>query len=95
MLSLNWTVHKLTTASERQYKSQMRKWAVGKNINSNEMKFIARKKLERQLLEPDKADRAFGVRGRRVPLKKIERWMKRTRHPVDRLDTSDSRSGKS
>lgn len=95
MLPLNGTVHKLTIASERQYKSRMRKWALGKNINSNEMKFIAGKKLERQLLEPNKADRTFRVRGRRVPLKRIERWMKRTGHPVDRLDTSDSRPGKS
>ena len=95
MLSIHWTIYKLTNTSERQYKSQLQKWALGKNVNSKEMKFIAWKKLERQLLQPNKANRAFKLRGRRVPLEKIERWMKRTRHPVDRLGTLDSRPGKS
>lgn len=72
----------------------MQKWGLGKNVNSNEMKFIAWKRLERQLLEPDKADRIFKVRGRRVPFEKIERWTKRVGYLVDRLDALDPRPGK-
>jgi hypothetical protein len=59
----------------RQYKSRISKWNLDKNIKPKEMKAIVRKKLERKLLEPDRPEYSFRIRGVEVDSSKIDRWI--------------------
>jgi hypothetical protein len=43
------------------------------------MKAIVRKRQQRRLIENDKRDLAFSVRGMEVDVEKIDRWMKRNK----------------
>jgi len=50
---------------------------VDKNVKPNEMKAIVRKRQQRRLVETEKGDLAFQVRGNVGEPEKIDRWMKR------------------
>jgi hypothetical protein len=52
-------------------------WGKDKNVKPQEMQAIVRKRQKRKLVETDKGQLAFEVRGSEVELRKIERWMKR------------------
>jgi len=45
------------------------------------MKAIVKKRLQRKLVESDKGELIFAVRGNTVEPKKIDRWMKRNEIP--------------
>ena len=61
----------------RQYRLRISQWGKDKNVKSKEMQAIVRKRQQRKLVEIDKGQLAFEVRGSEVELQKIERWMKR------------------
>jgi hypothetical protein len=84
----------LTGDSERQYKSKLAKWNVGKKIRRNEMKAIVRKRQIRKVEEPDKRDLTFTLRGEVVPEAKVDRWMKRKQIPTDAVYSPSSGAGK-
>ncbi|KAH6882639.1 Clr5 domain-containing protein [Alternaria rosae] len=65
------------TAEIRQYRSRLSQWKLDKNIKPEEMKAIIRHRQRRGLVETDKPDLKFRVRGQEVEPQKIERWMKR------------------
>jgi hypothetical protein len=46
-------------------------------VKPREMKAIVRKRQKRKLVETNKGELVFDVRGRQVEPEKIERWMKR------------------
>lgn len=48
-----------------------------KKVKGQEMAAIVRKHLKRKLVEPDKGQLAFQVRGIPVKTQKIDRWMKK------------------
>lgn len=52
-------------------------WGKDKNVKTQEMQAIVRKRQKRKLVETGKGQLAFEVRGSKVELQKIERWMKR------------------
>jgi hypothetical protein len=52
-------------------------WGLEPNIKTREMKAIVRHRQQRLLVETDKRDLKFRVRGDEVEPQKIERWMKR------------------
>jgi hypothetical protein len=54
------------------------------------MKAIVRRRQHRKLLEPDKRELGFTVRGNLVDLRKIERWMKRYHVSSDMLYASST-----
>jgi hypothetical protein len=54
-------------------------WGKDKNVKPNEMKAIVRKRQRRRLIEKDKAELTFTLRGNVVEDEKIGRWMKRNR----------------
>ncbi|KAI4672456.1 uncharacterized protein J4E78_000957 [Alternaria triticimaculans] len=64
-------------AEIRQYRSRLTQWKLDKNIKPDEMKAIVRRRQQRSLVETDKNDLKFRVRGQEVEPHKIERWMKR------------------
>lgn len=64
------------TNSPRQYKSRFDKWGCNKNIKSDEMSAIVRKRQKRKIDEPQKPELVFSVRGSEVKKHKIDRWMK-------------------
>ncbi|KND88439.1 Vegetative incompatibility protein HET-E-1 [Tolypocladium ophioglossoides CBS 100239] len=68
---------------ERQYKSALKRWKVGKNITRSEMKAIVRKQQRRKLAEPEKGELQFKVRGEPVSKGKIHRFMRRDCIPHD------------
>ncbi|KAH7357318.1 hypothetical protein BKA66DRAFT_552991 [Pyrenochaeta sp. MPI-SDFR-AT-0127] len=72
------------TAEIRQYRLRISQWKEDKNIKSEEMVAIVRKRQYRKLNEPNKGEQIFTVRGRTVEPDKINRWMKRN----DVLETS-------
>src|SRR5436190_23153455 len=67
----------------KQYKNMIKRWKIHKNINSREMRAIIRKRREREAANPPKKSE-FRVRGRNVPIRKIERFLK------DKNTTRDS-----
>ncbi|KAK1762466.1 hypothetical protein QBC33DRAFT_574211 [Phialemonium atrogriseum] len=72
-------------ATVRQFKSQIRKWGLNKNVREPEMGFIVRKQQERekgQSAELSQANLRFRVRGEAVPQAKIDRW-KRSHNVAD------------
>lgn len=81
--------------SERQYKSILNKWNVGKNIRKDEMKAIVRKRQSRLVREPDKRANVFELRGEIVPEEKITRFMRREEIPVDLVYSPASGARKS
>lgn len=61
--------------SIRQYRLRITQWKCDKNIKPKEMRAIVRKRQERKIIETDKPERIFYVRGREVESRKIDRWM--------------------
>lgn len=69
---------------------------MSKNVKRWEMEAIVQKSQRRKLLEPEKNDLAFKIRGIPVPPPKIYRWMKENGVPVDSLNHSQNEAaGKS
>ncbi|KAH8690356.1 Clr5 domain-containing protein [Phaeosphaeriaceae sp. PMI808] len=64
-------------AELRQYRTRISQWGKDKNFKLQEMEAIVRKRQKRKLIETDKGQLIFEVRGRQVKLQNIERWMKR------------------
>lgn len=60
----------------RQYRSRVSKWGLDKKIKQKEMQAIVRKRQERKILQGDKPELVFHVRGREVETKKVDRWMR-------------------
>jgi hypothetical protein len=60
----------------RQYKYRIEQWNMDKNIKPAEMKYIVKRKQKRKLLEVDKAELDFRVKGNDVDKVKIDRWMR-------------------
>lgn len=70
-------ISSLTLYRVRQFKSQIRKWGLNRNVREPEMGFIVRKQQERekrQSAELSQANLRFRVRGEAVPQAKIDRW---------------------
>ncbi|KAF7508875.1 hypothetical protein GJ744_008584 [Endocarpon pusillum] len=65
------------TAEIRQYRTRISQWGWDKKVKPDEMKSIARKRQKRKLVETDKGELAFTVRGNPVASEKIDRWMKK------------------
>lgn len=61
----------------RQYRTQISKWGLDKNIKLAEMRYITKKQVERQNFEPQKPALHFRVRGAVVEPANIERWQQR------------------
>ena len=61
----------------RQYRSRLTRWKLDKNVKPEEMKAIVRLRQQRSLVESDKRDLKFRVRGQEVEPQNIERWLKR------------------
>jgi hypothetical protein len=75
----------LTFLRVRQYKSRITQWKSNKNVKREEMKHIDRKRQERKLLQPNRPELTFQVRGIEVDSAKIERWMNRHEVPESML----------
>lgn len=60
--------------SERQYKRKFAEWRFDKNIRDDEMRYIIHTQMTRRQVGKESV---FHVRGRPVPLKKIERFCQR------------------
>jgi hypothetical protein len=58
------------------------------------MQFIVQKQQERSILETDKEDRVFRVRGTVVQPGKIDRWKKRNEIADDQLYAPSPTAGK-
>jgi hypothetical protein len=61
---------------EKQYKTQIKRWGLEKNVKAREMEAIIRIKRKRKEMEGKESN--FTVRNRAVPPKKIMRYMERT-----------------
>jgi hypothetical protein len=59
----------------RQYKSRISQWKLDKKVKPLEMQCIVRKRQKRKLVEVDKPEQIYEVRGNRVEEAKIDRWM--------------------
>ncbi|RFN46232.1 tpr-like protein [Fusarium flagelliforme] len=76
------------TAELRQYRTRISQWGKDKNIKPAEMAAIVRKRQQRKIVEIDKGEQSFSVRGRDVEPHKIDRWMVRNEvsqasfHPI-------------
>ncbi|WXC58018.1 hypothetical protein SNK03_003916 [Fusarium graminearum] len=73
------------TAELRQYRTRITQWGKDKNVKSQEMSAIVRKRQQRRLVEVDKREQTFTVRGRDVEPHKIDRWMTRNNVPQTSL----------
>ncbi|KAH7124434.1 hypothetical protein EDB81DRAFT_664786 [Dactylonectria macrodidyma] len=73
------------TAQIRQYRTRITQWGKDKNIKPVEMTAIVRKRQQRKLVEVDKGELNFTVRGSTVESQKIDRWMNRHRVPENLL----------
>ena len=60
-------------------------WGKDKNIKIPEMKAIVRKQQRRKLIETEKRELQFSIRGNLVDGTKIDRWMKRHQVPESSL----------
>ncbi|KAM0493012.1 hypothetical protein ACHAP8_009541 [Fusarium lateritium] len=65
------------TAELRQYRTRISQWGKDKNFKPQEMSAIVKKRQKRKLVEVDKREQVFTVRGRNVEPHKIDRWMAR------------------
>jgi hypothetical protein len=61
----------------RQYRTRVSQWGLDKNIKPEEMRSIVRKRQQRKLVEVNKGELIFQVRGYKIEPQKIDRWMKR------------------
>ncbi|KIN05215.1 hypothetical protein OIDMADRAFT_66026, partial [Oidiodendron maius Zn] len=68
------------TAEVRQYRLRITQWGFDKNVKPKEMKGIVKLRQRRRLLETDKGELQFAVRGQKVDPAKIDRFM--TRHAI-------------
>ncbi|KAF2755063.1 hypothetical protein EJ05DRAFT_478872 [Pseudovirgaria hyperparasitica] len=64
-------------AESRQYRTRISQWGKDKNIKPEEMEAIVRKRQKRKLIETNKGQLKFEVRGSEVEPQMIERRMKR------------------
>ncbi|KAM0233620.1 hypothetical protein ACHAPO_006907 [Fusarium lateritium] len=90
------------TAELRQYRTRISQWGKDKNVKPQEMSAIVKKRQKRKLVEVDKREQVFTVRGRNVEPHKIDRWMARNevsqtsfpapvnQHPATRASASYS-----
>ena len=62
-------------SSRIQYGSKLKEWGFEKNIKENDMRFIARKKIQRQNKDGSKAS-VIRLRKRPVPEQRVERYIK-------------------
>lgn len=72
----------------------MSQWNLDKNIKKKEMQFIVQKQQERSILEPDKGDRLFRVRGTVVRPEKIDRWKRNNGITDKQFDALSPAAGK-
>lgn len=72
----------------------MTQWSLDKNVKKKEMQFIVQKQQERSILEKEKGNRVFRVRGTVVQPTKIDRWKERNRITNDELCAPISVAGK-
>ncbi|KAF0644328.1 hypothetical protein FPSE5266_20048 [Fusarium pseudograminearum] len=72
-------------AELRQYRTRITQWGKDKNIKPQEMSAIVRKRQQRRMVEVDKREQTFTVRGRGVEPHKIDRWMTRNDVPQTSL----------
>ncbi|OAL48572.1 TPR-like protein [Pyrenochaeta sp. DS3sAY3a] len=63
-------------AEIRQYRTRISQWKMDKNVKPREMAAIVRKRQQRKLIEPERGELVFSVRGQVVEPPKIDRWMK-------------------
>ncbi|OCK98550.1 uncharacterized protein K441DRAFT_543101, partial [Cenococcum geophilum 1.58] len=63
-------------ATAKQYKTQIKRWGLEKNVKDNEMRAVIR--MQRKRKEIDGKESEFLLRDRVVPPQKIRRYMKRT-----------------
>ena len=77
-------------ASESIYKRRIKKWGLDKNCKANEMKAIARKKVERDAM--GKAS-MFKIRGRQIEIEEVLRYFKRKRKSDHSLEAWVVREG--
>ncbi|TKA52018.1 hypothetical protein B0A49_12511 [Cryomyces minteri] len=68
-------------AGIRQYRTRISQWGLDKNIKPHEMSAVVRKRQRRKLIESQKGELTFTVRGNEVEPQKIDRWMKRNEIP--------------
>ncbi|OCK87054.1 TPR-like protein [Cenococcum geophilum 1.58] len=73
------------TAEIRQYRTRISQWGLDKNIKPEEMRSIVRKRQQRKLVEVNKGELIFQVRGYKIEPQKIDRWMKRHEVPESTL----------
>jgi len=69
-------------------------WGLDKNVKPNEMKAIVRMRQQRKLVETNKRELGFKVRGNLVEPEKIDRWMKRNEIPEDMVYAPSPAVGK-
>ena len=69
----------------RQYRTRISQWGLDKNIKPEEMRSIVRKRQQRKLVEVNKGELIFQVRGYKIEPQKIDRWMKRHEVPESTL----------
>lgn len=67
------------TAGIRQYRTRISQWRLDKNVKTNEMRAIVRKRQQRKLVEPNKRELVFAVRENIVEPEKVDRWMRRNK----------------
>ncbi|PVH70226.1 hypothetical protein DL98DRAFT_388852, partial [Cadophora sp. DSE1049] len=65
------------TATIRQYRSRLSQWGLDKKVKPHEMKAIVKKRQRRRLVETDKGELVFKLRGNLVEPHKIDRWMRK------------------
>ncbi|KAM0246840.1 hypothetical protein ACHAP5_004462 [Fusarium lateritium] len=73
------------TAELRQYRTRISQWGKDKNVKKAEMAAIVRKRQQRKLVDDDKGEQSFTVRGRAVEPQKIDRWMNSHKIPQTAL----------
>ncbi|KIM95304.1 hypothetical protein OIDMADRAFT_71929, partial [Oidiodendron maius Zn] len=72
-------------AELRQYRTRISQWGMDKNVKPNEMSAVVKKRQQRKIIEVNKRDLVFHVRGHKVDPQKIDRWMKRHEVPESLL----------
>jgi hypothetical protein len=69
----------------RQYRSRISQWRLDKNVKPNEMRKIVEKRQQRRLIDTDRRELVFKVRGNVVDPTKIDRFMHRYEIPESAL----------
>ena len=69
----------------RQYRRRVSERGLDKNVKPNEMKAIVRKRQQRKIVETNRRELVFRLRGNVVDPEKINRWMKRNDVPEDMM----------